>query len=94
MHLFSFESLSSGELEGIDIDLAESLAKKLKVNIVFVKTSWPDLMDDLARLKYDIAMSGVSITNARSKKHTFLTPIMLGVKCPFHFARKLTSSPA
>ena len=85
---FSFESLSSGKLEGIDIDLAKSLAEKLKVNIVFVKTSWPDLMDDLARLKYDIAMSGVSITKARSKKAYFSNPYHVGGKVPISLCSK------
>jgi len=79
---FSSENMSSGELEGIDIDLAKSLAAKLKVNIVFIKTSWPGLMDDLTRLKYDVAMSGVSITKTRSKKAYFSNPYHVGGKVP------------
>ena len=79
---FSVESLHTGELRGIDIDLAKSLAESLQVQIVFVKTSWPDLMEDLTKLKYDIAMSGVSITDERSKKAYFSDPYHVGGKVP------------
>ena len=79
---FSVESLRTGDLRGIDIDLAKSLAESLQVRIVFVKTSWPDLMEDLTKLKYDIAMSGVSITEERSKKAYFSDPYHVGGKVP------------
>ncbi len=79
---FSVESLHTGELRGIDIDLAKSLAESLQVHIIFVKTSWPDLMEDLTKLKYDIAMSGVSITEERSKKAYFSHPYHVGGKVP------------
>ena len=85
---FSVESLHTGELEGIDIDLAKSLANYLEVNLVFVKTSWPDLMDDLTKLKYDIAMSGVSITEERSKKAYFSDPYHVGGKIPISLCSK------
>ena len=74
--------MHTGELRGIDIDLAKSLAESLQVHIVFVKTSWPDLMEDLTKLKYDIAMSGVSITEERSKKAYFSDPYHVGGKVP------------
>ncbi|MGN6703673.1 MAG: transporter substrate-binding domain-containing protein, partial [Burkholderiaceae bacterium] len=55
---------ADGGFEGMDIDMAQSLAKALGVEAQFVKTSWPKLMDDFQE-KCDIAMGGVSVTLER-----------------------------
>src|SRR6185295_5606601 len=36
-----------GTLTGADIDLAESLANRLQLTPVFIKTTWPTLLNDL-----------------------------------------------
>ena len=41
-----FSSGTDGDYSGIDIDLAHALAKALDVELVFVQTSWPTLLDD------------------------------------------------
>ena len=58
--------------EGFDITLAEDLAKFLGVKIKFVSTSWPTLMSDTMSGKFDIALSGITITASR-KKHAFMS---------------------
>jgi cyclohexadienyl dehydratase len=60
-----------GTFEGIDIDMAESLAKSLGVKAEFVKTSWSNLMNDFLA-KCDVAVGGVSTTLDR-QKHAFFT---------------------
>ncbi len=67
---------------GIDIDLALNLAKHLDVELILIKTSWPDLMNDLAAGLFDIAMSGVSITPARQQHAYFSAPYHIGGKSP------------
>ena len=63
---FSYLNANS-EFEGIDIDLAKDLAFSLKVEVKFVKTSWPTLLEDLEANNYDIAMSGISKKLDRQK---------------------------
>ena len=53
---------------GFDIALAEDLAKSLGVNIEYVPTSWPTLMQDVKSKKFDIAISGITVTTERKKQ--------------------------
>jgi cyclohexadienyl dehydratase len=70
-----------GSFEGIDIDMAESLAKSLGVKTEFVKTSWPNLMNDFIA-KCDVAVGGVSTTLERQKRVFFSQPYMIDGKTP------------
>ncbi|MDR5752083.1 MULTISPECIES: transporter substrate-binding domain-containing protein [unclassified Caballeronia] len=70
-----------GQFEGIDIDLAESLAKSLGVKAEYVKTSWSNLMNDFVA-KCDIAVGGVSTTLERQKRAFFTEPYMVDGKTP------------
>ena len=70
-----------GQFEGIDIDLAESLAKSLGAKTEYVKTSWSNLMNDFVA-KCDIAVGGVSTTLERQKRAFFTAPYMEDGKTP------------
>ena len=67
---------------GIDIELAYLLAKSLGVEVQWVHTSWPRLMEDLALNKFDIAMSGVSIKLFRLRHGLFSSSYHSGGKTP------------
>ena len=54
-----------GTFEGFDIDAARRLAAALGVDVRFVATSWPTLLDGLREGRYDIAMSGITRTLER-----------------------------
>lgn len=69
-------------LAGIDVELARELAKSLGVEARFVQTSWPQLSSDLLANRYDLAMSGVSITLARQQIGLFSQRYHLGGKTP------------
>lgn len=75
---FSLES--EGRLRGADIELALALAGQLGVQPVFVRTSWPTLLDDLAADRYDVAMSGITVTDERSRRGDFSVPYQAGGK--------------
>jgi cyclohexadienyl dehydratase len=60
---FSLER--EGSLSGVDIELAHGLAEALRARVVFVRTTWPTLMDDFAAGRFDVAMSGISVTAER-----------------------------
>jgi len=72
---------SDGQFEGIDIDMAESLAHSLGVKAEFVKTSWPNLMNDFVA-KCDIGIGGVSTTLERQKRAFFTDAYMVDGKTP------------
>lgn len=78
---FSYRN-RSGDYEGSDIELAGALAKALGVKLELIATSWPTLMKDLADDKFDIAMSGVSVSLERQKVALFSIPSMRDGKTP------------
>lgn len=74
---FTFENSEKIDgYAGIDIEFGKDLANTLNVDVVFVKTTWPTLMDDLMENKFDIGMSGISITLERQKTAMFSAPIL------------------
>ena len=70
-----------GSYEGIDIDLAQSAAKALGVQVEMVKTSWPKLMDDFVE-KCDIGVGGISVNTERAKRAGFTMAYMVNGKAP------------
>src|ERR1051326_3376160 len=53
---FSYLNPETKAFEGIDIDMAASLAKALGVKLEVVKTTWSTLLPDLIAGKYEMAM--------------------------------------
>ena len=58
----------SGTYVGFDAELAEDLAAALGVELEYVKTSWPTLMEDTLAGKFDLAICGITITEARKEQ--------------------------
>ena len=54
--------------EGFDTALTEDLAANLGVEIEYVPTSWPALMRDTLDRKFDLAICGITITEARKEQ--------------------------
>ncbi len=79
---FTYDNPETKAFEGIDIDMAQSLAEALGVKPEFVKTAWPNLMSDFSADKFDIAMGGVSVSLARQKRGFFSIPYMIDGKTP------------
>ncbi|WP_421505345.1 transporter substrate-binding domain-containing protein [Erwinia rhapontici] len=71
-----------GSYEGIDISMAESLAKSLGVKVNIVKSTWKTLTPDLVAGKCDIAMGGISVTLARQQQAFFAEKIDVDGKIP------------
>jgi len=79
---FSYRPSASPEFLGLDVELAGQLAKALGVKLELVPTSWPTLMKDLSEDRFDIAMSGVSISLERQKKAFYSIPYLRDGKTP------------
>jgi cyclohexadienyl dehydratase len=78
---FSFQK-PDGTFEGIDVDLAQSLATSMNAKLEFVKTSWANLMADFTGGKCDIAVGGISVTTERQKRAFFSSAYMVNGKAP------------
>jgi cyclohexadienyl dehydratase len=75
----SFDTLS-GKFSGEEINMALALGKHLGKKVVFVKTSWKMLTEDLLANKFDMALGGISVNAARSKLFNFSSPLLLDRK--------------
>ncbi len=73
---FGLREASTGKIEGMDVDMAESLAASLGVKLEIVQTKWSDLLGDIAADKFDIGMGGISINLVRQKSAYFSTPVL------------------
>ncbi len=71
-----------GQYEGIDIELAQSLAQSLGAKVQWVPTTWKTLMTDFASGKCDIAVGGISVTLERQKKAFFSDTLDVDGKVP------------
>lgn len=69
--------------EGIDISMADALAKSLGVKVNYVPSTWKGLTTDVVTGKCDIAMGGVSVTLVRQQQTFFSERIDVDGKVPF-----------
>ena len=79
---FTYLNKDTSGYEGLDIDMANALGQALGVKVEFVQTSWPTLMKDFEADRFDIAMSGISITLDRQRKGLFSSPLLRDGKTP------------
>jgi cyclohexadienyl dehydratase len=70
----TFRDPASNEFRGHQIDAANDLAKELGVKVQFVLTDWKTLINGIIADKYDIAMTGTSMSVARAKSAGFTIP--------------------
>lgn len=78
---FTYLDPTTKQYTGIDITMAKDLAASLEVDIEWVKTSWPTLMQDAIN-RCDIAVGGISINTARAQRAFFSAPIIEEGKTP------------
>lgn len=65
-------------LVGFDIDLANEIGKKLGVKVEFMTTEWNGILLALQSKKFDMIVSGLSITEERKKSIAFSEPYVMG----------------
>lgn len=78
---FTYVDPKTKKRNGIDITLAQNLAKSLGAKVQWVPTTWKDLMPDFLA-KCDIAMGGVSISTDRAQQASFTDPVLTEGKTP------------
>jgi len=79
---FSQYDPTTNTYTGSDIDLAQALGKQLHRPVVFVLTTWPTLSQDMQSGRFNVALSGISITQARKRIAPFSKPYLKDGKVP------------
>ncbi len=70
----SFKDPETKEYRGHQIDAAKQLAADMGVEIEFVPTDWKTLINGIVADKYDIVMTGTSMTVGRAKAAGYTIP--------------------
>ncbi|MDA7848075.1 transporter substrate-binding domain-containing protein [Sulfurospirillum sp.] len=63
-----------GNIIGFDVDMAKAMAKAMGVKLELVPTAWDGIIAALLTDKFDILMSGMTVTQERNLKINFATP--------------------
>lgn len=64
----------NGELIGFEIDVAKKLAKDMGVDVEFVPTAWDGIIPALIAGKFDVIISGMTVTTKRNLTINFSAP--------------------
>lgn len=63
-----------GEIIGFDVDLAKLMARSMGVKVTFVNTQWDGIIPALLTAKFDILISGMTVTPERNLQVNFAQP--------------------
>ena len=63
-----------GEIIGFDVDIARRMAKAMNVELELVSTAWDGIIPALMTDKFDIIMSGMTLTQERNMSINFSQP--------------------
>ena len=66
-----------GEIVGFDVDMAKRIAKAMGVKLELVSTAWDGIIPALLTKKFDMIMSGMTITPERNLKIAFADPYIV-----------------
>lgn len=74
-----------GAIIGFDVDMAKLMARKLGVRLRLVNTQWDGIIPALLTDKFDVLMSGMTITEERAQQVDFAEPyIVVGQSVLMH----------
>ncbi|PLX46014.1 MAG: amino acid ABC transporter substrate-binding protein [Deltaproteobacteria bacterium] len=66
-----------GEVIGFDVDMANRMAKAMGVKLEIVPTAWDGIIAALVTNKFDILMSGMTLTQERNLRINFADPYIV-----------------
>jgi polar amino acid transport system substrate-binding protein len=74
-----FESVdeATGEIVGFDVDVAKAICEKINCTVEFNTTAWDGLFAALEAGEFDLAISGISITEERDQTFDFTDPYLV-----------------
>lgn len=72
----SYLNKETNTYEGFDAEMAASLAKELGVKLEYIPTTWKTLQADTLADKFDVAMCGITVTDARKTVMAMADPYL------------------
>ncbi len=75
-----FESLVDGKVVGIEVELMELICKELGVELEIKQMDFDSVLPGVQSGKFDVGVSGISVTPAREKNTLFTTPYCLAAQ--------------
>ncbi len=75
-----FETLDGEKVVGIEIDIMEMICKELGVELDIKQMSFDSVIPGVQSGKYDVGVSGISVTPKREKSVKFTTPYCLAAQ--------------
>ncbi len=72
-----FESLDGSEVVGIEVDILQAIAEKLDMELKLEQMDFESVIPGVQAGKFDIGMSGITITADRQKNCDFTQPYFL-----------------
>ena len=65
------------KIVGFDVDMARLMAKAMGVELELVPTAWDGIIGSLLTDKFDIIMSGMTVTQSRNLRVNFVDPYII-----------------
>ena len=75
-----FESLENGEVAGIEVDILEKIAESLGVTLQIEQMDFESVIPGVQAGKFDVGMSGITITEKRKENVDFSEPYFLAAQ--------------
>ena len=75
-----FENLENGEVVGIEVDLMNLICEKLGMELELVQMDFDSVLPGVQAGKFDVGMSGISVTEQRQKNALFTDPYCLAAQ--------------
>ncbi|MBE5788681.1 MAG: transporter substrate-binding domain-containing protein [Clostridiales bacterium] len=77
---WTYHDEKTGELTGLEVDIARLIAEGLGVEPVFQEAPWDALLAGVDAGRFDIICNGVGYTEERAKSYSFTTPYVYSNK--------------
>ncbi len=71
---WTYHDLETNKLVGFDVEVAERVAEKLGVKVVWEEVPWDSIFAGLNSRRYDMAANGVEIMGSRAEQYSFSAP--------------------
>lgn len=75
-----FEALANGTVVGIEVEIMELVAKDLGVELEIEQMDFDSVLPGIAAGKYDVGVSGITVTEKRQKNALFTDPYCLAAQ--------------
>ncbi len=75
-----FESLEGGDIVGIEVDIMNLIGEKLGLEIKYEQMNFDSVLPGIQAGKFDIGMSGITVTESRQKNADFTDPYFLAAQ--------------